>query len=135
VTAPFENNLQVVDGAPLPSGRVLLADGLKFETGSAELAEVDTATALPLLQLSSAHPEWSITIVGHTDNIGGEAYNKDLSMRRAEALVESVLATTTIDPARIDARGAGSSEPIASNATEEGRALNRRIEFEFRPVD
>jgi OOP family OmpA-OmpF porin len=67
-------------------------------------------------------------IVGHTDNLGSRAYNLELSAERA-ASVKSYLAAKGIDPGAISADGAGPDRPVASNATAEGRARNRRIEF------
>jgi OOP family OmpA-OmpF porin len=72
-------------------------------------------------------PVYKVTIIGHTDNIGTEAYNMKLSAKRAEA-VRKLLIEDGIDPKIIDTKAMGESQPIASNATEEGRAKNRRIE-------
>jgi len=68
-----------------------------------------------------------IEVIGHTDNVGDEAYNQALSEDRAEA-VRNHLVAAGVDPSKIVTRGAGESMPIASNATEEGRAENRRVE-------
>lgn len=70
-----------------------------------------------------------ILAVGHTDSIGTEAYNMGLSQRRAES-VKNYLVSRGVDPNRIYTEGRGEAEPIASNATAEGRALNRRVEIE-----
>lgn len=68
-----------------------------------------------------------IDVIGHTDNIGTEAYNKDLSLRRAEA-VRDYLVSEGVNADIIDVMGMGMSEPVASNDTEAGRAENRRVE-------
>ncbi len=73
-----------------------------------------------------------ITITGHTDASGGAAENRRLSLARARA-VGDYLRAAGIDAARIITSGAGESEPLASNTTAEGRARNRRIEFEYTP--
>ncbi|MCA9717291.1 MAG: OmpA family protein, partial [Myxococcales bacterium] len=73
-------------------------------------------------------PSIRIEISGHTDSIGDPEYNKDLSRRRAEA-VKSYLVENGIAPDRVETRGAGMDEPVASNQTAAGRAKNRRIEF------
>jgi OOP family OmpA-OmpF porin len=70
-----------------------------------------------------------ITVCGHTDSVGGERYNAQLSLRRAEAVRRYVSEVGGIDAARIDVRGLGSAQPAAPNDTEEGRQKNRRITF------
>ena len=72
---------------------------------------------------------YDITIVGHTDSKGSNSYNDKLSMRRATSVKEKLL-ELGLSPDRISGlEGRGELEPVASNETEEGRALNRRIEF------
>jgi len=70
-----------------------------------------------------------IIAIGHTDSIGSDAYNKKLSMRRAEA-VKAYLISKGIEANRIYTEGKGESQPIADNKTKEGRAKNRRVEIE-----
>jgi len=74
------------------------------------------------------NPELAVEIRGYTDNVGKAAANKKLSLRRAEA-VRSWLVMQGIDSMRISAKGYGPENPIADNATLEGRQKNRRIEF------
>jgi OmpA-OmpF porin, OOP family len=76
-----------------------------------------------------AHPEWQeILIEGHCDIRASDAYNLDLSQRRATS-VQKFLLSRGIEPQRLRAQGFGRSRPIADNTTEEGMALNRRVEF------
>jgi len=75
------------------------------------------------------HPEYKVKITGHTDNIGDDAYNLKLSKDRA-ADVLKIFNRKGINFKRLEATGKGSAEPIESNDTDEGRALNRRIEVE-----
>ena len=70
-----------------------------------------------------------IIAVGHTDAIGGEAYNQKLSVRRAEA-VKAYLVSKGIEPNRVYTEGKGKKQPVADNKTAEGRAKNRRVEIE-----
>jgi len=83
---------------------------------------VDEANALRELEV--------VIAVGHTDHVGTHAYNQSLSERRAEA-VKTYLVRKGMDPNRIQAEGRGKTMPIASNATREGRAQNRRVEIEI----
>lgn len=80
-------------------------------------------------EVMRAHPEWlEILVEGHCDSRASDAYNLDLSQRRAQAVMKFLLARG-IAPSRIRAQGFGRSRPIADNNTEEGMALNRRVEF------
>jgi outer membrane protein OmpA-like peptidoglycan-associated protein len=74
-----------------------------------------------------AYPKSSVSIIGHTDNVGDASYNRDLSNRRAYS-VESVLVDSGISNSRIQAYGRGEQDPLASNLTSEGRAQNRRVD-------
>jgi len=69
-----------------------------------------------------------INVVGHTDSVGTEEYNQQLSVRRANA-VKDYMVSEGIDPGIIDVKGMGEAEPVASNDTAEGRAKNRRVEI------
>jgi outer membrane protein OmpA-like peptidoglycan-associated protein len=76
----------------------------------------------------ASHPQVEIRITGHTDNVGSDQANQILSEGRANA-VRDELIRRGVAPDRIEADGKGESEPIADNATEEGRAKNRRVVF------
>lgn len=71
----------------------------------------------------------NVRVIGHTDSTGPEAYNQGLSERRAKSVAEYLETNTNITDDRIDAVGKGESDPVASNATREGRAQNRRVEI------
>ncbi len=81
-----------------------------------------------LVAILTFDPSMEIEIIGHTDIVGSEAYNLQLSQKRANA-VKHYLAAHGIDEARLSTSGKGSTEPIATNETEQGRRLNRRIEI------
>jgi OOP family OmpA-OmpF porin len=75
--------------------------------------------------------EYDVTIIGHTDSRGSAAFNKTLSTKRAES-VKSDLVSRGVEASRIQTLGNGEEQPIADNATAEGRAKNRRIEAQLR---
>jgi len=79
-----------------------------------------------------SYPDTTIIVTGHTDNTGSAAYNQSLSERRAGA-VSGELIANGVPARRVVARGAGLTQPIASNATPQGRAQNRRVEIVIRP--
>ena len=75
------------------------------------------------------HPTYHISMRGHTDDFGTDAYNDVLAVNRAQAVADWLMNTGDICPSRITLSGAGSHEPIAENETDYGRSLNRRVEF------
>jgi OOP family OmpA-OmpF porin len=74
------------------------------------------------------YPTTTAVIEGHSDNVGDPEYNRDLSQRRAESVVNHLVETYGIDRSRLSAKGYGMANPVADNATDEGRQANRRIE-------
>ena len=102
-------------------------DRLLFETGSAKIDMATSADQLTnMVEVLKAFPKVKLKIGGYTDNVGKEASNMKLSAARAAAVVE-YLTSKGIDKSRLVPEGYGSSNPVASNDTEEGRAQNRRI--------
>ncbi|HEU0223369.1 MAG TPA: OmpA family protein, partial [Paracoccaceae bacterium] len=79
------------------------------------------------------YPQSYVDVIGHTDSTGSDAYNQQLSERRAQA-VDNALARRGVNPARIESAGYGETQPIASNATPAGRAQNRRVEVYIIPA-
>jgi len=75
------------------------------------------------------HADWKLTVNGNNDNIGGDAYNQDLSKRRAGAVKQTLIGGFHIGPDRLSTNGYGSSGPIDINDTLDGRAHNRRVEL------
>ena len=73
------------------------------------------------------HPDLELSVQGHTDHVGGEEENLQLSMDRANAIRNYLIRTFTLDPRRIEALGFGEKKPVASNKTEKGRQKNRRV--------
>lgn len=102
--------------------------GIYFDFDSATLrAESDSALG-EIAQAVRGNPAWKVVIAGHTDNIGGDAYNMTLSSRRAEAVKQALITRYQIPSDRLSSQGFGFRQPKASNDTVEGRALNRRVE-------
>jgi len=111
---------------------VVFGDGVFFDSGSDVVKAIDTATLRSIVGLAKSRPEWVLTVVGHTDSQGGEAANLELSLRRATA-VRDLLAAEGVADGNLRIRGAGETQPAGDNGTAAGRALNRRLEFEFTP--
>jgi len=74
------------------------------------------------------HPEIKVVIEGHTDNVGGKAYNQRLSQNRAKAVMQYMIRHFKVEGDRLSARGYGLARPIADNRTREGRQQNRRVD-------
>lgn len=104
---------------------------VSFAESSAELRPAAFATLDRITEFANDCPSAILVITGHTDASGNEPWNKQLSLARAQAVAHRI-AGNGIDPQRLRVAGAGSSEPIADNATAYGREFNRRIEFELR---
>jgi outer membrane protein OmpA-like peptidoglycan-associated protein len=75
------------------------------------------------------YPDHKVSVRGHTDSVGSEAMNKTVSEKRAQKVREYLVAYQNVNPTQITALGMGPSQPVATNATEAGRALNRRVEI------
>lgn len=110
------------------SGKIALY-GIHFDTDSAEIRPSSVPTLEQIAKLLTQRPELEILVVGHTDNRGALDYNMRLSLARAAAVVESLTRDHGIDSGRLSAQGAGFLAPVATNRTETGRALNRRVEL------
>ncbi len=116
------------DEVPEPPKKVFVLDGVNFESGKATITQDSYISLMKVVDIMEAFPETAFEIVGHTDNVGRKDKNQKLSADRAEA-VKTFLVEKGIDGSRIQTKGAGDTQPIASNKTPEGRAKNRRIEF------
>lgn len=105
--------------------------GIRFDVN----ADVPLPESKPALdELAAALKEDAkvkVLIEGHTDSTNTDAYNLDLSQRRAKSVVDW-LAKNGIDAGRLEAKGFGKAKPVADNATAQGRALNRRVEVSVR---
>lgn len=132
-TTPQEQHITIVEIAeqqsPVQEEKVIsrhtVTEVANFAFDSKEILS-ESAKMNGLMQDIQAHPDAVIIVEGHTDNIGTEEYNKKLSLERANVVAQELAKYKY--PNEIRTYGAGSSMPIASNDTEEGRAQNRRVD-------
>ncbi|MBK7945248.1 MAG: PorP/SprF family type IX secretion system membrane protein [Flavobacteriales bacterium] len=106
----------------------LRTNAIHFAYKSSLLEESSMPVLDQIIGLLRQHPELKLVIEAHTDDIGGHRYNMELSQQRALAVMEHLIENEVL-PERLVPIGHGKNQPIASNKTEEGRALNRRVEF------
>ena len=106
----------------------IIIDNIYFDFNKSVLLEESFKTLDLLYETFVSNPGLKVEISGHTDSIGSDQYNQGLSQRRADAVVE-YLVNKGIDTESFITEGYGEKKPIADNATEEGRALNRRVEM------
>jgi len=126
-TERLQSELDQLKAKPTPRGLVLTLGDVLFDTGKAQLNPGSQRKMDQLAQFLTEHAERRVQIDGFTDNVGSEAYNDDLSRRRADA-VKSALTARGIDPSRIGTEGYGKAYAVASNDNSGGRQLNRRVE-------
>ncbi len=126
-TERLQSELDQLKAKPTPRGLVLTLGDVLFDTGKAQLNPGVARKMDQLAQFLTEHAERRVQIDGFTDSVGSEAYNDDLSRRRAEA-VKSALTARGIDPSRIGTEGYGKAYAVASNDNSGGRQLNRRVE-------
>jgi outer membrane protein OmpA-like peptidoglycan-associated protein len=110
------------------SGRAQIY-GIYFDFASDALRPESDAVLKEISQVLGEHPDWRVSVEGHTDNIGGDAFNLDLSQRRAAAVKQALVTRYHIAPDRLSPAGFGATRPVESNDTMEGRARNRRVEL------
>lgn len=103
--------------------------GIYFDTDKAVVKPESQPTLGEIAKLLAGQPQLSVFIVGHTDNQGAYDYNLDLSRRRAEAVAAELVRAFRIAPQRLRTAGVGFLAPVGTNATDAGRALNRRVEL------
>lgn len=103
-------------------------DGVFFKFDSAELTPESLQTLQNATLSIQSQPDISLEIAGHTDSVGSEEYNRQLSQARAES-VENYLVSQGVSDTRMTPMGYGESDPVTTNETENGRARNRRVEF------
>ncbi|MDF1717811.1 MAG: DUF4892 domain-containing protein [Antarcticimicrobium sp.] len=131
--APLQRRMETVTaeqmaGALGTEGRVSLY-GILFEYDSDRLTSASDPTLAEIAALTQGNPALTLFVVGHTDMTGGFDYNMDLSRRRAAAVVAALTGRFGVAVGRLQPAGVGPLSPVADNATDDGRALNRRVEL------
>jgi OmpA-OmpF porin, OOP family len=113
---------------PLETGQVIRINNIFFEFSKAELKSESFAELNRLVKLMEQNPAMTIALGGHTDNVGSDEANLKLSADRSKAVLD-YLVSKGIALERISSSGYGETKPVSTNDTEEGRGLNRRVEF------
>jgi outer membrane protein OmpA-like peptidoglycan-associated protein len=110
------------------TGRAKVYD-LYFDFRSDQLRPESDKVLKEIAQVMRDHPDWKLSVEGNTDNIGGDAYNLDLSKRRAASVKTALVSQYDVAGDRLSSTGFGRSHPVDTNDTIEGRARNRRVEL------
>jgi outer membrane protein OmpA-like peptidoglycan-associated protein len=113
--------------------KLVMPSGVTFATNSAAVKPEFRQTLDQVASTLSQYEKTMVDVYGHTDSTGGDAINIPLSNNRAQA-VASYLTGRGVNSARLGTQGFGSSQPVASNATEAGKQANRRVEIKLLPV-
>lgn len=103
--------------------------GIYFDFDSDQIRSESEPVLAEIADILKKQPAWKLDVQGHTDNVGGDKHNLDLSERRAAAVVHALVARYQVAAERLSPTGYGAAKPKASNDTVEGRALNRRVEL------
>jgi OmpA-OmpF porin, OOP family len=111
--------------------RRIVLQGVTFAFDSAAISESDAPILDVAAEQLKANPGVNVRVVGHTDSVGADAYNQNLSERRAASVVD-YLSRNGVARSRLESSGAGESQPVASNETDDGRAQNRRVELQIK---
>jgi len=115
---------------PIEIGNKVILNNIFFDTNKFDLKQESLAELQKLVDFLTVNPTLKIEISGHTDNVGNDQLNQTLSENRAKAVYQ-YLVDNKIDPTRLQYKGYGKTQPIATNDTDEGRAKNRRTEFKI----
>jgi outer membrane protein OmpA-like peptidoglycan-associated protein len=103
--------------------------GIYFDFASAQIKPESKPTLDEIAEVMKLHPDWKLNVAGHTDNVGGDAFNLELSKKRSAAVKDALISQYKVAPGRLITSGYGASSPVETNETMEGRARNRRVEL------
>lgn len=112
---------------------LIMPGNVTFDTAQSTVRPEFYATLNSVAKVLAKYNQTDVKVDGHTDNVGSDQYNLQLSIRRAES-VGNYLAGQGVGVARIQAYGYGETQPIASNSTDAGRQSNRRVEIQLVPI-
>lgn len=118
-----------LESALAESGRPVDVYDIYFSFNSDDIRDESEPTLTELGDILRRHPDWRLSIAGHTDGIASDAFNLDLSKRRAAAVKTALVTRFAVDQRRLTTTGYGKSRPRDTNDTPEGRARNRRVEL------
>jgi outer membrane protein OmpA-like peptidoglycan-associated protein len=121
-------NAAALSGGLTGNGHVIV-NGILFDTGKADVKPESAPALQEVAKLLKQNPSLKVYVVGHTDNVGALAGNIDLSKRRAASVVQALTTQYGIAAARLQSFGASPYAPVSTNDSEDGRALNRRVEL------
>jgi len=132
-TRPLKSRLVVVKAEEMPQlldggGKVVLY-GVLFDTNKTTSKPESAETLQEVAKFLNENTATKVIVTGHTDNVGTFDFNRDLSQRRAQAVVEYLSSKLGVDRARMEPFGASFAAPVAPNSDEAGRAKNRRVEL------
>lgn len=127
---PLPKIEEVIEEPAVIVGQTFILRNMNFATNQTAILPTSESALKTLYDFLTANPNSRIKIIGHTDAVGSDEANQRLSEGRANA-IRTELINRGIDANRIEAEGRGESEPIADNDTDEGRAINRRVEIEI----
>jgi outer membrane protein OmpA-like peptidoglycan-associated protein len=122
-----------VDKLPDDVVRVTMTNQTAFETNSADIKSGFHSTMDKLADVMVRYGKTTLTVVGHTDDVGSHEYNQRLSERRAHSVAQ-YLEGKQVHSLRLATSGKGETQPIATNGTEGGRQANRRVEIYVEPI-
>jgi outer membrane protein OmpA-like peptidoglycan-associated protein len=122
-----------IEKMPNDMVRITMTSQTAFDTNSTDIKPGFYTTLDKLADVVVTYGKTTLTVVGHTDNVGSDKYNQDLSLRRAHS-VARYFESKRVDPVRMAISGKGETQPVASNNSEAGRQQNRRVEIYLEPV-
>jgi outer membrane protein OmpA-like peptidoglycan-associated protein len=113
--------------------RLIMPGNITFATNDSSIRPEFYSTLNAVSTVLEKYNQTNVLVEGHTDNVGADQYNLQLSIRRAES-VGNYLASQGVSVPRIRALGYGETQPLVANSTDDGRAQNRRVEIQLTPV-